>query len=162
KIIQDVPGEPTSGPHNPYRPIVQPGYFHFIGTAVFAEPLIDDSAPGTFSVHGLPRGGGFASDFGQKPVRARDELVENVLVGGDFRVVSRPGPGGFLRVALRGNSWKFSDDHIADQIARIVASHNKFWRDPDERFLVTILPLKNPSGGTSLGGTGRGDAFAFF
>jgi predicted metalloprotease with PDZ domain len=33
RIVQDVPGEPSAGPHNPYRPIVQPGYFHLLGSA---------------------------------------------------------------------------------------------------------------------------------
>jgi predicted metalloprotease with PDZ domain len=164
RVIQDVPGEPKASDHNPYRPIIQPGYFHLVGNAVFVLPAWDQETPATFAVKGLPKGWRFASDLEHaKPGRALylGEIVESVLVGGDFRVVSRPGPGGFLRVALRG-TWKFTDDRIADQVARIVASHNAFWRDPNAPFLVTILPYKSEMGGSSLGGTGRDDAFAFF
>ncbi len=161
RVIQDVPGEPAGGPHNPYRPIVQPGYFHLMGGAIFIYPALDGGATATFAVRGLPRGWRFASDLEHKTLLTLDDLTESVLVAGDFRVVSRPGLGGFLRLALRGN-WQFSDDELADKIARIVTSHNAFWHDPPERYLVTLLQLKNPGGGRSLGGTGRGDAFAFF
>jgi predicted metalloprotease with PDZ domain len=165
RIIQDVPGEPKASDHNPYRPIVQPGYFHLLGDAIFIEPEWKDEVPSSFVLTGLPKGWRFASDLehaarGGHALRLGD-IVESVLVGGDFRVISRPGPGGYLRVALRG-TWKFSDDQIADKIAHIVASHSAFWHDADEPFLVTILPLRNETGGSSLGGTGRGDAFAFF
>jgi predicted metalloprotease with PDZ domain len=162
RIIQDVPGEDTAGiRNNPYRPIVQRNYFHLLGNAIFARPVGDDYATASFVVQRLPPGWRFASDLEHKALLTFDDLIQSVLVGGDFRIVSRPGPGGFLRVALRGK-WQFSDDQLADKTARIVTSHNAFWHDPPEPYLVTLLQLKNPGGGRSLGGTGRGDAFAFF
>ncbi|MBI1211010.1 MAG: hypothetical protein GC190_06070 [Alphaproteobacteria bacterium] len=165
RAFQDKPGEPEAGPHNPYRNIVQPTYFHLLGDAIFVTPEWNDDSSATFAVRDLPRGWHFASDLEHAAMSGRvlrlDDLVESILVGGDFRIVSPPNTGGLLRVALRG-TWSFSDDQLADKIAAIIASHNKFWREPDEPFLVTLLPLKGAPGSQSLGGTGRGDAFALF
>jgi predicted metalloprotease with PDZ domain len=163
--FQDRPGEPEAGPHNPYRNIVQPNYFHLLGNAIFLTPDWNDDSAATFAIRDLPSGWRFASDLehaetGGHPLHLGD-VVESVLVGGDFRIVTRPAMGGFLRVALRG-TWSFTDDQLADKIAAIVASHNRFWRDPDEPFLVTLLPVKGTPAIQSLGGTGRGDAFALF
>ena len=82
---------------------------------------------------------------------------ESVIVGGDFRVVK----AGLLRVAIRG-AWPFSDADFTKRLEPIIASHHKFWGDPPEPFLVTVLPLLAPPGHRSIGGTGLGDAFAFF
>src|SRR6185436_12913525 len=41
-------------------------------------------------------------------------------------------------------------------------SHNAFWQDPNDPFLVTLLPIIGTPNSQSLGGTGRGDAFALF
>lgn len=166
RVFQDVPGEPKAADDNPYRPIVQPTYFHLIGETVFALPEWDQTVSASFALGPLPRGWRFASDL-EHSKRTGEPLTlgslsESILVGGDFRVLSRPGLGGNLRVALRGKWPNFTDEGITDQIARIIAAHNAFWGDPDEPFLVTILPLKGDPNRISLGGTGRADAFAFF
>jgi len=164
RIFQDVPGEPKVSDHNPYRSILQPDYFHLLGNAIFAFPEWDDNPPATFELRDLPSGWRFASDLEHvsdgRSLRLED-IVESVLVAGDFRIVSRPAPNGFLRLAVRG-TWRFTDDELANKIARIVLSHNAFWRDPNDPFLVTLLPVVGPPGSQSLGGTGRGDAFALF
>lgn len=164
RIFQDVPGEPQVSDHNPYRPILQPGYFHLLGNAIFVMPEWDDNPPATFTLRDLPEGWRFASDLEHvSAVRSLhlEDIIESVLVAGDFRIVSRPPPNDFLRLAVRG-TWRFSDDELADKISRIVLSHNAFWKDPNDRFLVTLLPVVGPPGSQSLGGTGRGDAFALF
>lgn len=163
RVIQDWPGEPAPG-KNTYRAVIQPGYFHLIGHAAFATPDWNYETPATFEIANLPHGWRFASDL-EHAKRGRKltigDVTESVSVAGDFRVVARPGLGGNLRVAIRG-TWRFTDDGIADKIAAIVDSHQKFWGDGPEPFLVTILPLTARAGSTSLGGTGLSDAFAFF
>ncbi len=163
-VVQDWPGELRASERNPYRPVVQPGWFHLLGEATFALPERDDSTRVAFRWGPLPRGWTVASDVEHarpgRPLRIRD-LVESVIVGGDFRVVTRRHPGGDLRLALRG-TWSFRDDSLADRIDRIVQAHRRWWHDPDEPFLVTLLPLLAQPGNSSLGGTGRSDAFAFF
>lgn len=161
RVVQYWPGAPTVTGDNEYRPIVQPGYFHVLGNAIFAYPDgRDESAPASFAVSGLPRGWSFASDLehvtaGRKIMLG--DIIESVLVGGDFRVLKR----GLVRVAIRGK-WSFTDDAFLARLQPIIASHHAFWRDPDEPYLVTVIPLETKPGSRSLGGTGRADAFAFF
>jgi predicted metalloprotease with PDZ domain len=164
RIVQNWTGEPESSGANEYRPIVQANYFHLIGNAIFIVPQsesdVDEEARATFAVTGLPRGWSFASDLEHGAMGRTltvSDIVESVSVGGDFRVLKR----GSLRVAIRGK-WSFTDDALVDRVKAIVASHLRFWNDPDEPFLVTVLPLKSKPGSSSLGGTGRSDAFAFF
>ena len=163
-LIQDVPGLPRPTGKNPYRPLIQPGWFHVLGDAMLIAPEWDERTPATFSAGPWPTGWRFASDL--EHARAGDpltlgDLYESVSVGGDFRIVSRAHAGGALRVAVRG-AWSFSDSSLADRIERVIASHRRFWRDPDEPFLVTLVPLVDDGQSSSLGGTGRADAFAFF
>ncbi len=160
KVVQTWPGEAKADGGNEYRPIVQPTYFHVLGNAVFITPEREDNPPALFELKPLPAGWTFASDLEHgasgRSLSLRD-IVESVLVGGDFRVLKR----GNVRVALRGK-WPFSDTAFADRLQPIIDSHHRFWGDPSEPFLVTALPLAGATGSTSLGGTGRDDAFAFF
>ncbi len=160
RVVQNWPGEPQAGGGNEYRPIIQPRYFQVLGNAVFITPERDDNPDASFELKKLPRGWTFASDLehgamGRKI--ALDDMLESVLVGGDFRVLSR----GSVRLAIRGQ-WPFSDEDLVDRLQPIIASHQKFWHDAAEPYLVTALPLKHDAASSSLGGTGRGDAFAFF
>ena len=165
RVVQNWPGEPAATGENEYRPIIQPNYFHLIGNAIFVEPVRgngdDEQSAASFSLEGLPRGWTFASDLEHASIGRKltvGDIVESVSVGGnDFRVVKR-GP---LRVAIRGK-WSFTDESFVGRLGAIVASHLRFWNDPDEPYLVTVLPLKSDPGRSSLGGTGRSDAFAFF
>jgi predicted metalloprotease with PDZ domain len=165
EVVQDQPGIPRAGGHkNPYRPFVQSEFVHLLGHTIFVRPEADGDRPVSFVLESLPPGWSFASDVEHaapdRPLRLGN-LLESVLVAGDFRVVSRGPAGGALRVALRG-AWSFTDEAFVDRLERIVASHRAFWGDEPEPFLVTVLPLAGDPGQSSLGGTGLSDAFAFF
>jgi predicted metalloprotease with PDZ domain len=158
RLTQFWTGEPTITGSNEYRPVVRKTYFHFIGHTAFAHPNWSLATPVTVTFRDMPSGWRLASDLEHKdkPLRLA-ELLESVSVGGDFRVAK----AGKLRVAIRGK-WPFSDQAFIDRLKPIVASHRKFWGDAEEPFLVTVLPLASKPGSMSLGGTGLGDAFAFF
>jgi predicted metalloprotease with PDZ domain len=160
KIVQNWPGPPKATGQNEYRPIIQKNYFHVLGNAIFISPERDDKPQASFSYSGAPSGWSFASDLEHATVLrplVLDEILESVLVGGDFRVLTN----GKVRLALRGK-WSFSDQSLVDRLGPIVESHHRFWGDAGEPFLVTAIPLAGEQGAMSLGGTGRGDAFAFF
>jgi predicted metalloprotease with PDZ domain len=161
RAVQYWPGVPAVTGDNEYRPVVQPGYFHVLGNAIFVTPdNADDNFAASFAVQGLPRGWSFASDLEHGAMGRRltlGDILESVLVGGDFRVLKR----GLVRVAIRG-TWSFTDDEFVGRLQPIIASHHQFWGDGDEPYLVTVLPLETKPGSRSLGGTGRSDAFAFF
>jgi len=160
RIVQLWAGEPVVTGGNEYRPVIQPGYFHLIGEAVFAHPGRAMVTPATFAWSDAPRGWSFASDIEHagsgKPMLLGD-LMESITVGGDFRVAQR----GRLRVAIRG-SWSFTDRDFIERLEPILRSHHRFWGDPEQPFLVTVLPIRGDESMRSTGGTGRQDAFAFF
>lgn len=158
RITQFWQGEPTVNGSNEYRPIVQPGYFHIIGWTAFARPRWRLATSASVSFRGLAPGWRLASDLehDQRSLSLAD-VLESVSVGGDFRVTT----AGVLRVAMRG-TWPFSDEAFVKRLDPIFASHNRFWGDEPAPYLVTVLPLIAEAGSMSLGGTGLGDAFAFF
>jgi predicted metalloprotease with PDZ domain len=152
-------GPPSASDGNPYRPIIQPGYFHLIGNAALIVPEIDQAVSARMRVKDLPQGWRFASDLEHAGLTL-GQVNASISVGGDYRILSDD-PGG-MRVAIRGD-WKFADAEFLAGVATITRGHRRFWNDPDAPFLVTVTYLSTPDPGwTSLGGTGLDDAFAFF
>ena len=158
RVRQETRGAPAAGERNPYRALVQPKWFHFIGETVVALPEgVDMRAPARLRAEALPPGAIFASDAQHAGLQVHD-LVESVMVGGDFRIIDA---GGGLRIALRG-AWPFDDAAWRAQLARIGADQRTYWGARSENYLVTVLPITGGPEQISAGGTGRGDGFAFF
>jgi len=160
RIVQDWDGEPMPTERgNPYRPIVQPTYFQFIGSTALVAPDLDASAPVRVRTRRMPRGWSFASDL-QHDVANLDRLGASVTVGGDFRVLH--GADRNIRVAIRG-AWDFADADFVANVDDIIAGQRRFWGDASTPYLVTVVQLTPPGPGhISIGGTGLDDAFAFF
>lgn len=152
-------GAPSANDGNPYRPIIQPKYFHLIGNAAFVVPEIEQDVSASIRVDGLPEGWSFASDLEHAGLKL-GQVKSSINVGGDYRIVRDEASG--MRVAIRGE-WKFSDSEFLASVAKIAQGHRRFWKDTDAPFLVTVTYLTTPDPGwTSIGGTGLDDAFAFF
>lgn len=160
RLIQEREGPPTAGGRNAYRVVIQPDYMHLIGNAAFVAPRSSArETPVRVRMRNLPRGWAFASDLEHAGLTL-ETLRGSVLVAGDFRVLRSADRS--IRVAIRG-VWSFSDESFLEEVAKIVSGHRAFWGDRPSPFLVTVLPLETPSAGwRSVGGTGLGDAFAFF
>lgn len=159
RIIQDWEGAPRAEFGNTYRPVIQPGYFHLIGSAFLVRPVAAaEEARVRVRVRNLPRGWRYASDLEHPDVRL-ENVQSSVLVAGDFRILHDPQTN--VRVAIRGE-WSFNDADFMNDVSRIIDSQRTFWSDPPSPYLVTVLELAGPEGWISIGGTGLGDAFAFF
>lgn len=148
---------------NEYRPIVTDNYFHLIGETVVARPEhISGDAPARFTIKPMPKGAHFASDLehSHNGLLEFDALVESIAVGGDFRIL-RAGDG--KRLAIRGKFDSRDDAGWVDAFKRVSSAVSAYWTTESGPYLVTVLPFqpKGP-GSTSIGGTGRRDAFAFF
>lgn len=159
-IVQVQPGEPQAGPSNEYRPLIQKSYFQVFGATAFIG--IDHLTSDTPVIVTLPapsNGATIASDLQHNggAVTWRD-LFESTIVGGDFRVLGSPDG---LRVAIRG-TWPRGDDAWRKSVERISAAQAAYWREPDKPYLATVLPVSGGAGTIVVGGTGLGDAFAFF
>lgn len=158
-VFQDWVGEPRAENGNPYRAIVQQSYFHFIGNAFLAIPHLSETTPTYVHMRDLPHTWRFASDLEHHGL-VLGSASASVTVAGDFRVVR--GPDRNIRVAMRGQ-WSFTDADFAKGVSDIVSVERAFWSDPSTPYLVTVTQLTSPnSGWLSVGGTGLGDAFAFF
>jgi len=139
-----------------FRPALRAGFFHFIGTTVWAYPA-QYGGPVAISLHWkLPAGWAFCDSLGagqadQHFAGTLEHFLETVYVGGDFRVLTVQSGGRPVTVALRGK-WKFSDGDFAALVARTVAAERDFWRDSDfPSYLVTLLPAEQGSGGDEGG-----------
>jgi predicted metalloprotease with PDZ domain len=158
RVIQDWEGVPTGG-RNPYRPIVQPTYFHLIGETALVTPDLHNATPARIRTRRMPRGWRFASDLQHRGL-ALGHVWASVTVGGDYRI--RGAADGATRVAIRGG-WSFSDEAFTAQVADIIGGHRAFWRDRSAPYLVTVTQtLQRHEGQMSVGGTGLSDAFALF
>ncbi|HRE60477.1 MAG TPA: hypothetical protein PL096_05140 [Micropepsaceae bacterium] len=157
--------EPEADGRNPYRVIVRPDYFHLIGFAAFAWPMIDGPYALSVSFEGFDPDLPLATSFGEGRAFAftgqdNAAVQRHLAVGGDFRISSRDLNGKTLRVAVRG-AWKFDDAALASMAADIIAGHHRFLETPTEDFLVTLLPLTDEKY-YSLGGTALDGTFAMF
>lgn len=167
-LKQERGGEPDASVDDNYRPFIRPRYLHLIGWTSFAHPSYDlRKASASLRMNGLPAGWSFASDTehqSRKRPRTLHDMLESVTVAGDFHVMTpKNGKAPGLRVAIRGDKWKFDRQEFTDRIASVLSEERAFWGDPDEPFLVTLLPLSAPDKGwSSIGGTGLSDAFAMF
>lgn len=158
RVIQDWEGPPAAGGGNPYRPVVQPSYFHLIGETALIFPALPTETSARFRVRNMPRGWAFASDL-EHAALTLESMHQSIMVGGaDFRILRE----GQLRLAIRGD-WSFSDASFLAQTAGILRGQREFWGDEESPFLVTMIQLHVPRQGMySTGGTGLDDGFAFF
>ena len=149
-----------------YRPIIKPGYFHFIGYGVFAYPDWNPSAPRKIRVEwkGFPDDWQIANSFGvsekeQSLNQSIDKFCHSVYMAGDFSIQKADIAGFPVHIALRGE-WKFPQDELPALVEKIVSAERDFWNDYDfPYFLISMIPLDNLN---SKGGTGLTNSFALF
>ncbi|MBC7768091.1 MAG: hypothetical protein H7124_04840 [Phycisphaerales bacterium] len=160
RVVQDFEGAPDAQQGNAYRPVVQPTYFHLIGEASLVTPSeADHRTPVRWRARDMPRGWALASDLEHAGLTLAD-VWSSISVGGDFRIVRDP--QNQVRVALRG-AWSFTDAEFSARVSEIIGGQRRFFGDGASPYLVTVIQLTSPQEGwLSIGGTGLGDAFAFF
>lgn len=159
RLIQDFAGAPNAEQGNAYRPVIQPTYFHLIGDASLVTPEhFDTGTPVRLQTRNMPRGWSFASDLEHGGLTL-GRVWSSITVGGDFRIIRNAEQN--VRVAIRG-AWNFTDADFGDDVVEIIAGQRRFFGDTPSPYLVTVVQLETPNGWTSIGGTGLGDAFAFF
>lgn len=155
-------GEPPArGPNFSY-PIIGPDGFYVMGETVFIMP--GDRAGDRASFRWTDGGAGltFASDLERINSRRGtvNDVSESVMIAArDLTVRTLMIDGSPLRVAMRGRH-SFDQPAFAEMVGRIIAAERDFWGDGKEPFLVTLGPLGPAESGSSIRGTGQGDAFA--
>jgi predicted metalloprotease with PDZ domain len=151
------------GKGNPYKgPIIRPAWFATHGDFVFAIPHGRDHAPATFAWAGFPKGWTVASnlDGAERRFTVGNVFESNLLGGTDVQLYTRQIPGGVMRFAMRGD-WSFAGGSFADELASVISGQRGFWGGSRTPYFISLIPLA-PSGGISVGGTGRFQGFALF
>ena len=165
-LVQDRQ-ESFSEPGAPYRPILDPKYFHFIGHAALVHPEWNEARPVRVTIHwkNLPRDWTVSNSFAtnarvQEMTIPPGQLLQAIYVGGDFRVKKITVKDNPVYVAMRG-TWEFADEEFVWLVENIVRSQRAFWGDQDfPYYLITLIPTGTEC--CSYGGTGLQNSFATF
>ncbi|GLR20142.1 M1 family aminopeptidase [Portibacter lacus] len=165
-LKQDFDGEANISDY--YRPIINKEYFHLFGHRLFLIPdkIFKSKNKNTIEINWEEVPYLVQHNFGTESegvyYLTRDELLESVVVGGDFRRHSVNFNGINLHLLTRG-SWKsFDDEELLQKLERIVHVQRDFWNDySDDIYTVTLLPF-DQNGGNYLGGTGLANGFASY
>ncbi|WP_260580717.1 hypothetical protein [Sphingopyxis sp. PET50] len=165
RIARRIIADPLDGNErvNNYKPIVTADYFHLLGPTYIARPShLDDSRAVRVELGAMPAGMSLASDLQHVAAGANTDfatLVDSVIVGGDFRLLDT---GDGARIAIRGTFKSRTDAEWLSSLRRVAVTARDYWGDGDFPYLVTIMASPRQPHGRQNGGTGLGDAFAFF
>lgn len=170
RIVSAYDHDPTVQDSEQPKPVIRPSWFYVMGNALFARPDGRGDAPATFDWSNTTPGLGFASDLEHLAGRARkalrpgtvSDVLESVVIGGrDLRIFpDRHGSG--IRLAIIG-SYPFAPERLDSLARQVIGIERDFWKsDRGAPFLVTAAPVVGSPTMKSLGGTGRGDAFALW
>lgn len=165
-IVQDFEGDAQVEEY--YRPIINKDYFHLFGHRLFLIPesVYYAEQKSEIGIEWKDSEYLVQHNFG-KGVKGifelnKDELLESVVVGGDFRRQSLRIDGIQLQLLTRGEWRNFNDDELMGKLASIISVQRKFWNDyTDDVYTVTLLPL-NAESGAYIGGTGLSKGFASY
>jgi predicted metalloprotease with PDZ domain len=152
-----------------YRFSMDSAHFHLIGYAGWVLPKAEEEDQLKVDLRwaSMPSAWVLANSFGAEMKRQTvsasfDRFRASVFVGGDFRLHRMKDEAGRgVTVAMRGN-WSFSDQDFASKARSIIGAERDFWSSKESAYLVTLIPLSEPPGSKSLGGTSLTSAFATF
>jgi predicted metalloprotease with PDZ domain len=166
ELVQDSAGPAVT--ENRFRVLMQPEYFHWIGSAAWVLPAGPNDEHFNIHMHWnkVPADWTLANSFAvskkdQEFEATRAQLLSSIFVGGDFRLNTVLVKGHPVHTAIRGQ-WKFSDAQFTALTKSIVETERQFWKADDPYFLVTMIPLSDRPGSKSVGGAGFTSSFATF
>ncbi len=163
----------SAEPREYYRPILEPGLLHLIGSNALPAPkhmAATQERSIRLEWRGFERAGwrtlsSFAPDGrDQTLIEALDGFRHALFLAGDLRVFEREVHDRPVLISVSGYDWATSPEDFADLCAEIVALEREFFEDFDHRhYLISLIPVgeKNPSV-VSMGGTGLTNSFALF
>lgn len=174
ELMQDWTGAPEAGGASAkagggYRPILQPDYFHFLGSGAWVLPDLPKDSKLKVAIKWKNVKGNFtlANSFGTNQTAQSfttdvETFGSSIYVGGDYKIIAKTIKGKQLLVATRGK-WNFTDEEFAGLVEKIVLATREFWNDFEQPyFLVTLLPIESDPQSKSIGGTGLINSFATF
>jgi predicted metalloprotease with PDZ domain len=136
-------------PYN-YRAVLQPGWMHLTGYALFVKPdwPRQDRIRLSLNSKAMPARWKIANSFsaGNRIYTGTctvNDLENSLHIGGDFRLYQRRLHGQSIYTAIRGNEWTFADSVLVKQAVRIIGGERDFWKDHQEPyFLLSLIPFE--------------------
>lgn len=155
---------PTSADVEQTRPVILGDWFYTAGEVLFGRPDGSEQVRATFEWRPENSELRFASDlehlnFDQSGTVA--DVLESIVIGGrDLDV--RWSADRTFRIATTGQ-FGFERQQLTETAEVVASAQRNFWGGfPEDRFLITAIPLRAVAAQTTFGGTGRGDAFALW
>lgn len=150
-----------------YRPIIQPEYFHVFSHNLFMMPSLDrDTLDVQLEWKGLREGEVVHNSFGSGENKQnlmgihKDEFLEAIFVGGDFKIQEIAVRDNLVHLATRGDWIPFTVDQIKELLQETLRCQRDFWEDHSQSyFTVTMQPIFSANG-SSYQGTGLTNSFA--
>ncbi len=160
-------------PRSYYRPILEPGLLHLIGTNALPAPRhLEANQERTIRLEwrGFAEAGwrtlsSFAPDGGDRTfIQALDGFRQALFLAGDLDVAERQVRGQEVAISVFGVDWETSLADFADLCARIVSMERAFFDDFEPPFyLISLIPVGEPAPTVEhMGGTGLTSSFALF
>jgi predicted metalloprotease with PDZ domain len=163
----------TSEPQSYYRPILEPGLLHLIGTNALPAPRhVEPSQARAIRLEwrGFERAGwrtlsSFAPDGGDRTfIEALDAFRQALFLAGELHVLERDVRGKRVTISVYGDDWGTSLEDFADLCREIVRLERAFFDDFEHpTYLISLIPVGERSPAVEhMGGTGLTDSFALF
>lgn len=161
EVAQDFESDEVTA-SNAFRPLIQPSFFHVLGSGLFVAPLFgDNSCAVELQWRSFPHNWMIHNSFGSQQLAqhfqyGKARLLEAVYVGGDFRVLRTEVRNRPVLLAIRGDEWSFSDEDLLAMLQLTVTAQRNFWEDWDiPYYTVTLMPLAQLRPVMSAGGQTR-------
>ncbi len=170
RLQQDFSGSLVTN-ETAFRPIIQPDFFHVLGSSLFLVPRDWDEYDVRIEWRDFPTDWVLHNSFGTRQTVQEFKFssacwLESVFVGGDFRLQKTTVRDRPIWLAVRGSDWAFTDADLLEMLRRTVETQRTFWHDFDIPFYtVTLLPLAVEGAGEGsiqYLGTGLQSSFAAF
>lgn len=165
-LIQDYEG--IENIQDYYRPIINKKYFHVFGHRMFLIPSSFYHGSKTQSVDiTLNYSDGIVQhSFGTERTGTytltKEDLMESIIVGGDFRRINIKLDDLNIYFLTRGKWASFDDKDLEFELRKIINAQRDFWNDyADEIYTITLLPFEE-SEHAYIGGTGLSKGFASY
>ncbi len=165
-LIQDYKGHENINDY--YRPIINEKYFHVFGHRMFLIPSSfykDKEAQPVEIILNYAEGviqHSFGTENKGTYLLSKEDLMESIIVGGDFRRINIKLDDLNIYFLTRGKWASFNDNELEIELRKIINSQRSFWNDySDEIYTITLLPFEE-SDHAYIGGTGLSKGFASY
>lgn len=158
-------GRPTTDSGYFYAPVLKNNVYHLIGWSSLAVPKFKRDQLGQRSVlvslawENLPPAWQTTHNITPNEAMPISDIFQTAIAAGNFTTIEQKIGSNTLSSMKVGN-WSFTDEKFAEDLRIILTALNQSWHDDPTDYQVTLLPVMQQAGVSSITGTGLHHAFA--